>query len=52
MQLKDIKRSMNLMLMLGSNEAIDQLAIADSVHWHEHVFDERGWSCLEMGIRF
>ena len=40
------------MLMLGLNETIDQLAMANSVRWYGHVFLERGWSCLEMGIRF
>ena len=30
-QLKDRKRSMDLMLMLGLNEAIDQLALVNSV---------------------
>ena len=36
-QLKDGKRSKDLMLMLGLDEAIDQLAMTDSVHWHGHV---------------
>ena len=36
-QLKDRKRSMNLMLMLGLNETIDQLAMASSVRWYGHV---------------
>ena len=35
------------MLMLGLNKTIDQLAMADSVHWHGHVLrrkdsDEKG----------
>ena len=33
-QLKGRKRSTDLMLMLGLNEAIGQLATADSVHWY------------------
>ena len=34
-QLKDRKRAMDFMLMLGLNEAItDQLTMANSVHWH------------------
>ena len=37
-QLKYRKRSMDLMFMLGLNEAIDQLAMTNSVHWHGHVF--------------
>ena len=35
--LKDRKRSTDLMFMLGFNEAIDQLAMANSVHWCGHV---------------
>ena len=33
--LKD--RTADLMLMLGLNETIDQLAIASSVHWYGHA---------------
>ena len=29
--------SMDMILMLVFNEAIDQLAMADSVYWHGHV---------------
>ena len=36
-QLKARKRSTDLMLMLGLNETIDQLAMANSVHWYCHV---------------
>ena len=36
-QLNDIKRSMDLMLLLALNEAIDQLAMANSVGWYDHV---------------
>ena len=36
-QLKDIKRSADLMFMLGCNETIDQLAMANSVRWYGHV---------------
>ena len=32
-QLKDRKRSIGLMFMLGLNETIDQLAMANSVRW-------------------
>ena len=35
-QLKDRKRSIDLMFMLGLNETIDQLAMANNV-------EERGW---------
>ena len=37
-QHKDRKRSNDLMLILGLNELIDQLAIANSVCWYGHVF--------------
>ena len=36
-QPKDIKRSINLMLMLGLNEIIDQMVMANSVCWHGNV---------------
>ena len=36
-QLIDRKRSMDLMLLLGLNVTIDQLAVANSVHWYCHV---------------
>ena len=37
-QLKDRKRSADLMFMLGLKETIDQLAMANSVCWYHHVF--------------
>ena len=36
-QLKDRKRSTYLMFMLGLTETIDQLAMANSVRWYDHV---------------
>ena len=36
-QLKDRKISTALMLMLGRNETISQLAMANSVRWYGHV---------------
>ena len=36
-QLKDRKGVNELMLMLGSNETIDLLAMANSVRWYGHV---------------
>ena len=35
-QLHNRKRSTYLMFMLGLNETIDQLAMANSVHWYGH----------------
>ena len=49
-QLKDSKRSTYLMFMLGLKETIDQLAMANSVHWHGH--EEKGCSHLKKGITF
>ena len=37
--------------MLGLDETIDQLVMANSVRWYGHVL-KRGWSCLHKGIRF
>ena len=36
-QLKDRKRSMDLIFTLGLKETIDQLAMANSVHLYGHV---------------
>ena len=36
-QLKDIKRSTDLMLMLDLNEVIDNLAMVNTVRWYGHV---------------
>ena len=36
-QLKDKKRSMDLMLMMCLSETSDQLAMTNSVHWYGHV---------------
>ena len=36
-QLKDKKRSTDLMFMLSLNETIDQLTMANSVRWYGHV---------------
>ena len=36
-QLKDRKRSTDLVFMLGLNETIDHLAMASSVRWYGHV---------------
>ena len=36
-QLKDRRRSMDLMFMLGLNDTMDQLAMVISVRWYCHV---------------
>ena len=45
------KRSTDLMFMLGLNETINQLAMANRARWNSRV-ENRGWSHLEKGIRF
>ena len=37
LQLKDIKRSTELMFMLGLTQAVDPMAISNSVRWYGHV---------------
>ena len=39
------------MLMLVLIETIDQMAMENIARWYGRV-EERGWSFLEMGIRF
>ena len=51
-QLKDRKRSTDLMLMLGLKETIDQLAMANSVCWYAHVLRREDGHGLKNGIRF
>ena len=36
-QLRDSKTSMDLMFILGLGEAMDQLAMANSVRWYGHM---------------
>ena len=36
-QLKEKKRSNDLLFMLGLNEAMDHLAMENSVRWYGHV---------------
>ena len=47
-----IERVMDLILMLGLNETINQLAMAKSARFISSRVEERGWSCLEKCIRF
>ena len=51
-QLKDRKRSMDLMFMLGLNETIDHLVIANSVHWYGHVLRREGGRVLRRTLDF
>ena len=50
---QNIKRSKDLMFMLGLNEIINQLDMANSIRYYSHVlrredghFLRKAWSCL------
>ena len=51
-QIKDRKKYKNLMLMLGLNETIDQLAMANSVRWHGHMLRRDGGHVLRRALDF
>ena len=40
------------MFMLGLNEAIDQLAMANSVHWYGHVLRREDGHVLRSALDF
>ena len=50
-QLKYRKRSKDLILVLGLHEAIDQLAMANSIHWYGHVLRRRAFDLEVEGQR-
>ena len=52
LQLKDRKRSKDLKLMLGLNETIDQLAMANSVCWYGHVLSRVDGHILRRVLDF
>ena len=51
-QLKDRKRSTDLMFMLGLRETIDQIAIANSVHCYGHVLRREDGHVLRRALDF
>ena len=51
-QLKDGKRSNYLMLLLGLNETIDQLAMANSVRWNGHVLKREDGHVFRCALDF
>ena len=51
-QLKNEKKSKNLMLMLGLNQTIDQLAMAISVQWYGHVLMREDGHVLRRALDF
>ena len=51
-QLKDRRRSTDLMFMLGLNEIMDQLAMANSVRWYGHVLRSEDGHVKRMALDF
>ena len=51
-QLKDRKRSKDLMFMLGFNDTLDQLATANSVRWDSHVLRKEDANFLRKALDF
>ena len=51
-QLKGRKKSMDLMLMQGLKETIDQLAMANSVCWYGHVLRREDCHVLRRALDF
>ena len=51
-QLKVRKRSTDLMFMLGLKETIDQMAMANSVHWNGHVLRREDGYALRRVLDF
>ena len=46
------KRSTDLIIMLGLNETIDQLAILNSVFWYDHVLNREDGHILSRALDF
>ena len=51
-QLKDRKRSTDMMFMLDLRETIDQMAMANSVCWYGHVLSREDGYVLRMALDF
>ena len=51
-QLKDRKRSADLMFMLDLRETIDQLSMANSVRWYCHVLRRKDGHVLRRALDF
>ena len=49
-QLKDRKRYIYLMFMLGLKETMDQLAMENSVHWYGHVLRRENCHVLRRAL--
>ena len=51
-QVKDRKRTTHYMFMLGLNEIIDQLVVANSVRWYGHVLRREDGHILRRALGF
>ena len=51
-QPRDIKRSTDLIFMLGLNETIDQLAMTNSVRWYGHVLRREDGDILRRALDY
>ena len=51
-QLKDRKGSADFVFMLGLKEAIDQLAMANSIRWYGHVLNREDGHVLRRVLDF
>ena len=51
-QLKNRKRSTDLMIIQGLKETIDQLAMANSIHWYGHVLRREDGQVLRRALDF
>ena len=51
-QLKNRKRSTDLVFMLCLNEIMDQLSMANSVHWYGHKLRREDDHVLRMALDF
>ena len=51
-QLKDRKRSTDLIFMLGLNDAMDQLAMTNTVCWYGHVLGREDGHVLRRALYF
>ena len=49
-KIKDSKRSIDFMLMLGLSETIDQLAMSNSVRWYGHVLRREDGQVLRRAL--
>ena len=51
-QLKDSKRTIDLMYVVALSETIDQLTIENSVHWNGHVLRKEDGYVLRRALYF